>query len=46
MGQGYTLVIRRRNNKNGQDLYKLVFNLTLTEEIKISEYSYTQLEGI
>lgn len=46
MGQGYKLVIHRRNTKNGQDLYKLVFNLTLTEEIKISEYTYTQLEGM
>lgn len=35
MGQGYKLVTHRRNNKNGQALYKLFLNLILTEEIKI-----------
>lgn len=32
MGQGYNPTIHKRNNKNRQDLYKLVLNLTLTEE--------------
>lgn len=44
MGQRHKLLIHRRNNKNGQDLYKLVLNLTLTKELQ-NQWVYSNTAG-
>lgn len=44
MGQRLKLVIHRRNNKNGQDLYKLLLNLTLKKELQ-NQWEYSNTAG-